>query len=384
MILTGTTLGAWSGPSAGVEDFVAVALDVGAVGAPTPAPSATPVGKSNAPFELDVPRSAPTPVPSPAPFAIGVPGTEPPTAAATTPPTTQPSEAISSGGSSSLANDVKFIAGMSAVGVLLVALFGGCVRNRIYWRRRRNAAAAAAAAAPAPAPPAAATREPRTVAQLGFLSGQHAHVKWGLPITPESSGSSMVRGGDAAVAGMLSRDERRLLAAAESIPSQRYNGYFAPDNELRDGIDLPRKDGGGGGAKDGGVNVAQAVMNTAQALAQRSMIPGVSEAAGLAAVLAQLAVDNKSNPDDLYRRLRWCTSLLDLLDGAQKVLGKVSQHTKHVDGGVLTCCYLPDKATGALVEPQRTGERGPDRGAPPRPPPPLPCHRRSPRRINTQ
>lgn len=69
--------------------------------------------------------------------------------------------------------------------------------------------------------------------------------------------------------------------------------------------------------------VIQAVLTVALELAQSSTVTGISEAATLVSVLVRLVADNASNPSAGDWRVRWCQSIIHLLERAELVLGKV-------------------------------------------------------------
>lgn len=71
------------------------------------------------------------------------------------------------------------------------------------------------------------------------------------------------------------------------------------------------------------VNMIQAVMDAAETLAEHSIVPGISEAAALVGVLVRLATDHRSNPVSVEKRVRWCRSIVAMLERAAELLGKV-------------------------------------------------------------
>lgn len=71
------------------------------------------------------------------------------------------------------------------------------------------------------------------------------------------------------------------------------------------------------------MSLAEMVMKSAEAVAERSTIPGVPEAAGLVGILVRLVIDQRNNIAAAAKRLRWCRSLVATLERASEVLGKV-------------------------------------------------------------
>lgn len=88
---------------------------------------------------------------------------------------------------------------------------------------------------------------------------------------------------------------------------------------------------GQGGGHDGslgsrcaqGLGVIQAVLGAAQELAQHTSVPGIGEAASLLSVLLQLVSDHEGNYSASEWRVRWCRSILGLLEQAEELLGEV-------------------------------------------------------------
>ncbi|CAM9807784.1 unnamed protein product, partial [Ascophyllum nodosum] len=68
--------------------------------------------------------------------------------------------------------------------------------------------------------------------------------------------------------------------------------------------------------------MAEAVMGAAEAVANSSSVPGVSEAATLISTLVKLVVERQNSDSAAEWRLRWCRSIVTLLDQASKILGK--------------------------------------------------------------
>lgn len=72
-----------------------------------------------------------------------------------------------------------------------------------------------------------------------------------------------------------------------------------------------------------GSDIAEMVLMAAQELADRSSIPGLSDAAALVSVLVQLVSDHSENENAVEGRLRWCRSIIILLSRASELLDKV-------------------------------------------------------------
>lgn len=85
-----------------------------------------------------------------------------------------------------------------------------------------------------------------------------------------------------------------------------------------DGDQRPRL--AGNGSK---IGTLQAVLESAEQMAHHSTIVGVSEAAKLISVLVRLVVDHGENSGTSNWRVRWCRSILAMLERADKLLGKV-------------------------------------------------------------
>lgn len=110
---------------------------------------------------------------------------------------------------------------------------------------------------------------------------------------------------------------------SEYPTADKYAGRVGSGREKAVGVSDEGGDKGSGGAMR--LGVVQAVMGAAQEVAQRSAVPGVSEAATLVVVLVKLASDTMNNPAAVESRERWCRSILLMLERAAEVLGKVSR-----------------------------------------------------------
>lgn len=71
------------------------------------------------------------------------------------------------------------------------------------------------------------------------------------------------------------------------------------------------------------VGVVEAVLDVAQELADNSAVPGICEVATLMSVLLQLVSDHGENAGVGEMRIRWCRSIIVLLERAEGLLGKV-------------------------------------------------------------
>ena len=93
--------------------------------------------------------------------------------------------------------------------------------------------------------------------------------------------------------------------------------------------------GGGGGGEDssattrhhgsaGNIGLGHAVLTAAQELAHHCQVPGISEAAAMLCIMANLVADSRENDRASDSRLRQCRSIVIALERAEKVVGKVS------------------------------------------------------------
>ena len=76
---------------------------------------------------------------------------------------------------------------------------------------------------------------------------------------------------------------------------------------------------------NGDIGLGQAVLAAAQELARSCQIPGVSEAAGVLCIMANLFTDSRDIDQASKSRLRQCRSIVLALTRADKVVAKVSQ-----------------------------------------------------------
>lgn len=74
----------------------------------------------------------------------------------------------------------------------------------------------------------------------------------------------------------------------------------------------------------GDIGLGHAVLVAAQELAHRCQVPGVSEAAAVVCIMANLVTDSRENDSGSDSRLRQCRSIVMVLKRAAKVVGKVS------------------------------------------------------------
>lgn len=77
-------------------------------------------------------------------------------------------------------------------------------------------------------------------------------------------------------------------------------------------------------SSDGDIGLSRAVLAAAQELAHSCQVPGVSEAAGVLCIMANLFTDSRENDKASDVRLRQCRSIVMALKRADKVVGKVS------------------------------------------------------------
>ncbi|CAN0158219.1 unnamed protein product, partial [Ectocarpus sp. 4 AP-2014] len=73
---------------------------------------------------------------------------------------------------------------------------------------------------------------------------------------------------------------------------------------------------------DGDIGLSRAVLAAAQELAHSCQIPGISEAAGVLCIMANLFADSRENDKASDVRLRQCRSIVMALKRADKVVGK--------------------------------------------------------------
>ncbi|CAM9572153.1 unnamed protein product [Ascophyllum nodosum] len=96
-----------------------------------------------------------------------------------------------------------------------------------------------------------------------------------------------------------------------------------------------------GSALTGGVGIsaAVAVMEAASAVASSSSIPGVSEAARLVSVLVKLVVDRKDNDITGDWRVRWCRSIVAVLERASELVEKRDEIGRNAEQYLLEDVY---------------------------------------------
>lgn len=139
--------------------------------------------------------------------------------------------------------------------------------------------------------------------------------------------------------------DREVTSSSASTTRSRPAAVFPHDFPpvlSSDDVDNPpgssRKAGDRPSASEGKevIGVMEAVLQSAEKIATNSTIPGISEAASLVAVLVRLTVSHKGNPGESDWRVRWCRSILSMLERAHKLLGKVRRWL--TDGEKLYAC----------------------------------------------
>eukprot|EP00752_Nemacystus_decipiens_P018469 g16559.t1 len=127
----------------------------------------------------------------------------------------------------------------------------------------------------------------------------------------------------------LAEFHRRQVAVAAGAASS-VSGGPPPGEALGGG-------GAGAGApstgsdrqsSSGDIGLGQAVLAAAQELARSCQVPGISEAAGVLCVMANLFVDSRGNDKESESRLRQCRSMVLALRRAEKVVGKGGDTTE--------------------------------------------------------
>ncbi|CAM9415830.1 unnamed protein product [Ectocarpus fasciculatus] len=99
--------------------------------------------------------------------------------------------------------------------------------------------------------------------------------------------------------------------------------------------------GGGGGGREASsaadhpnssddLGLGHAVLGAAQELARHCQVPGISEAAGVLCIMANLFMDSRDNDRESDSRLRQCRSIVMALERAEKVVGKGGDTTGKV------------------------------------------------------
>ncbi|CAM9996955.1 unnamed protein product, partial [Ectocarpus sp. 4 AP-2014] len=82
-----------------------------------------------------------------------------------------------------------------------------------------------------------------------------------------------------------------------------------------------------GRSSDGDIGLSRAVLAAAQELAHSCQVPGISEAAGVLCIMANLFTDSRENDKASDVRLKQCRSIVMALKRAEKVVGKVGDTT---------------------------------------------------------
>ena len=120
---------------------------------------------------------------------------------------------------------------------------------------------------------------------------------------------------------------------------------------------VPVSRNGTGGAFTGEVKIsaAVAVMEAASAIASSSSIPGVSEAARLVSILVELVVDKNDNDITGDWRVRWCRSIVAVLERASELIEKVKGMSARMHRLLYEktfwrrCFYLDERVLGRCI-----------------------------------
>lgn len=120
----------------------------------------------------------------------------------------------------------------------------------------------------------------------------------------------------ASTIGAPAPQNKSQASGADRLPSSRSPSQ--PEDRNQDGTSP-----GTWGHQSRGLGIAEAVLEAAAELAKTSAIPGVSDAATVISTLVKLVMEHCGVEGVAEWRMRWCRSILILLERAEKVLGKV-------------------------------------------------------------
>ena len=336
-LIVGTTTGGRDGFNGRGVDFAAVLFDTQSTLPPTPSPitfSST----------AGLPGLMPTRSPTISPSTAGLPGLMPSLS-----PTTSPSSIGPAGGSFSTATIAVVVAAVVAVATVVLAV---CLWRRIkrpndesrHLTREVHASqtrshvvdlskgvilptgnnydpnVANKSMATPPVPPENALELAKSAASAGRkdptkivkIDGQdHVPVKGGAVFTSTMATS---------MESVALRPNRLPCDLPVDIIPKTTISESAVTN-------VPVSRNSTGGAVFGGVGIsaAEAVMEAASAVYSSSSIPGVSEAARLVSVLVKLVVEKEDGNAAGDWRVRWCRSIVAVLERASNLTEKVSE-----------------------------------------------------------
>ena len=360
VFMAGTTGGSWTEGYVDSQDFAAVFLEVEATRAPNPSPTASSPTRvfTHAPTassSVRAPESLPTTlspehVPTPSPTVSGPvhSSTHPPTTwsavrASTPSPTTLSSTEVPVGSestSTSMAVVVGAAMGLAAAAVIIALAL--CLRKRIV-KQNVVESPLPRQVQPSQIPPPAGGRY--------FLrpSQRYADV---IPLPEQNDNDT------ASVP-----DERGLVRASSNVEESKVTDHVmttsmieitAPQAEVSPGLPPPydpRVDPGyckaditrttkavssqrsASSAWDEvsshneRLSIAEAVLETAEAVARSTNVPGVTGAISLISVLVKLVAEHQNSDDAAKWWLAWCRSVVMLLEQTSEAFGKVRQNT---------------------------------------------------------
>ena len=337
-LMAGTTAGGWAGFNNGGIDFAAILFDAQSTLPPTPSPitfSST----------AGLPGLTPTRSPTMSPSTTGLPGLMPSLS-----PTTSPSSIGPAGVSFSTATIAVVVAAVVAVATAVLAV---CMWRRIkrpndegrHLAREVHASqmsrshvldlskgvilptdnnygpnVADKSMATPPVPPENALELAKSAASAGRndstkivkVDGQdHVTVKGAAMFT-----STMATPMESVA---LRRDRLPCDPPVDIIPETTISESVVTN------VLVSRNSIGGAVFGGVGISAAEAVMEAASAVASSSSIPGVSEAARLVSVLVKLVVEKEDGNPAGDWRVRWCRSIVAVLERASNLTEEVSE-----------------------------------------------------------
>lgn len=157
-------------------------------------------------------------------------------------------------------------------------------------------------------------------------------------LSPGTPSDGDVESGDAGTGGMSSggaRGHTPSISSFRQVPG--FDGDIPPFSPSDDAVgpqaSAPRD--------KQPIGVIQAVLQSAEQIAVNSAIPGVGEAATLVSVLVRLVDDSDGNPAAGEWRVRWCRSILVMLQRAEALLGKVRRVSCGGEDAAPSCSFHP-------------------------------------------
>ena len=318
-LMAGGTDGGWNGFNNGAKDFAAILFDANASLSFTSNSSLSTsrlLATSNSASNSSLPSTYSSSLSSTYSSSLLS------TSNSSLPSTPSPTSSSSTSSSSSTATTVGVVV---AVVVATVALLAVCLWWRIRRPEKEDSLLTRGMDASQMATPSSPPKNALELEKSAALAGHKDLTK---VEEVDAQEDVAVEGGDVLTTSTMAPSTTSAAIIAVPLPCNP-SVDTTPETMISESaaekVPVPRKSIGS--AFPGGVEIspAMAVMKAASTVASSSSIPGVSEAASLVSVLVQLVVDKEDVDTAGEKRVRWCRSIVALLERASELIEKVRE-----------------------------------------------------------